>query len=62
MPENAVQQPGSEVKLVETGNYPDPWDGPQDHIDQTPKPQFDEHLVDGAVYEDDDFDDAWNES
>jgi hypothetical protein len=36
---------------VETGNYPDPWDGPQDHLDQTPEPQFDEHLVDGADYE-----------
>jgi hypothetical protein len=34
--------------LVETGNYPDPDDGPQDDLEQVPTPQFDEHLIDGA--------------
>jgi hypothetical protein len=33
---------------VETGNYPDPEDGPQDDLEQTTTPQFDEDLVDGA--------------
>jgi len=36
------------IALVETGNYPDPDDGPQDDLEQVPTPQFDEHLVDGA--------------
>jgi hypothetical protein len=39
---------GSEPEPVETGNYPDPTDGPQDHLVQTTEPQFDEDLVDAA--------------
>jgi len=41
----------SEPPLVETGNYPDPEDGPQDHLQQIPQPLFDDQLVDGADYE-----------
>jgi hypothetical protein len=43
MPENE--------ELVETGNYPDPDDGPQDDVAQTTLPQYDEDLVDGADLE-----------
>jgi hypothetical protein len=34
--------------LVETGNYPEPDDGPQDEVEQTNEPGFDEALVDGV--------------
>jgi hypothetical protein len=51
MTENATETPLDEPTPVETGNYPDPEDGPQDHLVQTPEPQLDEHLVDGADYE-----------
>jgi hypothetical protein len=37
-----------EEEPVETGNFPDPEDGPQDDLAQTTTPQFDEDLVDGA--------------
>jgi len=35
--------------LVETGNGPDPDDGPQGHVPQTTTPGFDDDLVDGAT-------------
>lgn len=51
MTENATETAVTELPPVETGNYPDPEDGPQDDLDQTPEPQLDDHLVDGADYE-----------
>ena len=51
MTDQAVGAPVSEPALVETGNYPDPEDGPQDHLQQISEPQFDDQLVDGADYE-----------
>ncbi len=48
------------VELPDTGNYPEPQDGPQDDVEQTSLPDFDEDLVDGADLEtgpDDDLDD-----
>jgi hypothetical protein len=51
MTDQVLGAPVSEPRLVETGNYPDPEDGPQDHLQQTPEPQFDDQLVDGADYE-----------
>jgi hypothetical protein len=47
----ALTDPGvtdTEAELVETGNYPLPGDGPQDDLEQSTMPEFDEHLVDGA--------------
>ena len=41
----------SKPDLVETGNYPGPEDGPQDDVEQTSLPDFDEDLVDGADLE-----------
>ena len=38
---------------VDTGNSVGPDDGPQDDIDQSALPDFDEDLVDGATLEDD---------
>lgn len=46
-------QPEEAELLVETGNFPDPEDGPQDDLEQTTTPQFDEDLVDAAGTEDD---------
>jgi hypothetical protein len=46
----AAAIPPSEAMPADTGNYPMPEDGPQDHLDQTPSPQFDEDLVDGAGF------------
>jgi hypothetical protein len=43
--EDAVGQ-SPEDEPVETGNFPDPEDGPQDDLEQTTTPQFDEDLVD----------------
>lgn len=40
-------EPLDEV-LAETGNYPLPDDGPQDDVDQSALPQYDEDLIDGA--------------
>jgi hypothetical protein len=51
MTDVATDMPETEPPPVETGNYPDPEDGPQDDLDQTPEPQLDDHLVDGADYE-----------
>jgi len=48
MTENQGAGRAGEPELVETGNFPDPWDGPQDHLEQTTEPQFDEDLVDAA--------------
>lgn len=42
--------------LPDTGNYPEPQDGPQDDVEQTTLPDFDEDLVDGADLEADDED------
>lgn len=51
------EDPGTDLPavpdLAETGNYPDPGDGPQDHLDQSTQPQFDEDLVDGADVDED---------
>lgn len=41
----------AEEELEETGNYPAPDDGPQDDVDQSALPQFDDDLVDGADLE-----------
>lgn len=38
---------------VDTGNFPGPEDGPQDDVEQSTLPDFDEDLVDGAHLEDD---------
>jgi len=38
----------NEAMPVDTGNYPMPVDGPQDDLEQTTAPQYDEDLVDGA--------------
>jgi hypothetical protein len=38
----------NEAMPVDTGNYPMPVDGPQDDLEQTTTPQYDEDLVDGA--------------
>lgn len=48
MTENQAETPTAVPELVETGNYPDPWDGPQDHLEETTEPQFDEDLVDAV--------------
>jgi hypothetical protein len=50
------QDPGpveatDEAVPAETGNYPDPDDGPQDDVEQTDEPLFEEALVDGADLE-----------
>jgi hypothetical protein len=45
--EDAAGQSPEEAP-VETGNFPDPEDGPQDDLEQTTTPQFDEDLVNGA--------------
>lgn len=42
-----------EPELVDTGNFPGPDDGPQDDIEQSSLPDFDEDLIDGAHLEDD---------
>ncbi len=41
----------TEVELVDTGNFPLPDDGPQEDVDQTALPAFDDVLVDGADLE-----------
>lgn len=52
MTNNAVEDlVTTEQQLVETGNYPEPSDGPQDQVEQTTLPQYDEDLVDGAGLE-----------
>jgi hypothetical protein len=38
-------------ELVETGGYPGADDGPQDAVEQTTLPQYDEDLVNGAGLE-----------
>ncbi|WP_370614295.1 hypothetical protein [Mumia sp. Pv 4-285] len=45
-----------EGELEETGNYPDPEDGPQDDVDQASLPQYDDDLIGGATLEDDQVD------
>ena len=40
-----------EQELEETGNYPDPDDGPQDDVEQVALPQYDDDLIDGADLE-----------
>ena len=44
----ATAVPAYEAVPVDTGNYPMPDDGPQDDLEQTTSPDFDEDLVDGA--------------
>jgi hypothetical protein len=44
----AAGVPASDAVPVDTGNYPMPEDGPQDDLQQTSTPQYDEDLVDGA--------------
>lgn len=44
----AAAVPANEAVPVDTGNYPTPGDGPQDDLEQTTAPQYDEDLVDGA--------------
>lgn len=46
----AAAVPEYEAAPEETGNYPTPDDGPQDDLDQTTTPQYDEDLVDGAGF------------
>ncbi|KAA1420092.1 hypothetical protein FE697_019635 [Mumia zhuanghuii] len=45
-----------EEGLEETGNYPDPDDGPQDDVDQARLPQYDDDLIAGATLEDEQVD------
>jgi hypothetical protein len=44
----AAAVPADEAVPVDTGNYPLPEDGPQDDLEQTTTPDYDEDLVDGA--------------
>jgi hypothetical protein len=46
----AAAVPEYEATPEETGNYPTPDDGPQDDLEQTTTPQYDEDLVDGAGF------------
>lgn len=46
----AAAVPEYEAAPEETGNYPTPDDGPQDDLDQATTPQYDEDLVDGAGF------------
>jgi hypothetical protein len=50
MGETVSEETGLQVEheLEDTGNYPDPDDGPQDEVNQDALPQFDDLLVDGA--------------
>jgi hypothetical protein len=49
-------EPAAEQELEETGNYPDPEDGPQDDVDQARLPAYDDDLIGGATLEDDQLD------
>jgi len=46
----AAAVPAGEAVPVDTGNYPMPVDGPQDDLEQTTAPQYDEDLVDGVGF------------
>jgi hypothetical protein len=56
MTEDAAAPSEATEELRDTGNYPEPLDGPQDDVEQTTLPDFDEDLVDGADLEADDDD------
>jgi hypothetical protein len=46
----AAAVPAGEAVPVDTGNYPMPDNGPQNDLEQTTAPQYDEDLVDGAGF------------
>ncbi|MGH1565777.1 hypothetical protein [Mumia sp. DW29H23] len=56
MNEPAPEVVAEQEELEDTGNYPDPDDGPQDDIEQASLPQYDDDLIAGVTLEEDQVD------